>query len=118
MSMAIEIVSGICLLTGAAFCIIGGIGILRLPDLYARTHAATITDTLGAGLMLLGLMGFSGLSLVTVKLALLIVLLWVTSPTIGHALVKAAYAQGVCAPAPEPQVTVTMDAEEATDHAG
>ena len=98
MSLAIEIASGICLLTGAAFCIIGGIGILRLPDLYTRTHAATITDTLGAGLMLLGLMGYGGLSLVTVKLILIVVLLWVTSPTIAHALVKAAHAQGVRAP--------------------
>ncbi len=97
MSLAVEIISGICLLAGAIFCVIGGIGILRLPDLYTRTHAATITDTLGAGLMLLGLMGYGGLSLVTVKLVLIIILLWVTSPTIAHALVKAAHAQGVAA---------------------
>jgi multicomponent Na+:H+ antiporter subunit G len=95
MTLAVEIISGICLLAGAIFCVIGGIGILRLPDLYARTHAATITDTLGAGLMLLGLMGYGGLSLVTVKLILIGILLWITSPTIAHALVKAAHAQGV-----------------------
>ncbi len=123
MSAAVEVVSAILLLTGAVFCVIGGIGVVRLPDLYSRTHAASITDTLGAGLMLLGLMGYGGFSLVTVKLILIVVLLWVTSPTIAHALVKAAHAGGVRveeAPAEgavEASADPAPEAQESTDDA-
>ena len=48
MIAAIEIISFGLLVLGAAFCVIGGIGILRFPEFYARTHAASITDTMGA----------------------------------------------------------------------
>lgn len=95
MDMALEIVSWFLLLGGGVFCVIGGIGILRMPDFYTRTHAASITDTMGAGMMLTGLMIQGGLTLVTVKLAMLILFTIVASPTAGHALVKAAYAHGV-----------------------
>jgi multicomponent Na+:H+ antiporter subunit G len=94
-SLAVEIASGVCLGLGAALCVIGGIGILRLPDLYTRTHAATITDTLGAGLLLIGLMFLSGLSLVTVKLVLVLAFMWITGPTASHALVHAAHVHGL-----------------------
>ena len=68
-----------------------------MPDFYARTHAASITDTIGAGFVLVGL-GFQcfGLSwIIPAKLAMVAVLLLLTSPTAGHALVKAAAAHGV-----------------------
>jgi multicomponent Na+:H+ antiporter subunit G len=45
---------------GRFFCLIGGIGLLRMPDFYTRMHAASVTETLGAGLMLLGLMLHAG----------------------------------------------------------
>ena len=60
-----------CLLLGAGFCFVGGLGLLRLPDFYSRIHGGGITDTLGAGLILLGLMFQSGLSLATVKLVMI-----------------------------------------------
>ncbi len=82
-------------MTGAIFCVIGGIGLLRMPDLYTRIHAAGLTDTLGIGLILIGLTLQSGWSLVTVKLILILVYMLITSPTTTHALVKAAYAHGV-----------------------
>jgi len=92
----LDLVSWLVLGLGCFFCIVGGIGIVRLPDFYSRTHAASITDTLGAGLVLLGLMLQSdGEWLVIVKLASVGLFLFVTSPTSGHALVKAAYALGV-----------------------
>jgi multicomponent Na+:H+ antiporter subunit G len=98
---AIEIVrnmaSGACLLGGSLFCIIGGIGIVRMPDFYSRGHAAGITDTLGAGLILIGLMFLGGFSLISVKLLLILVFLFITGPTATHALVKAAYAGGLAA---------------------
>ena len=91
----LDIASWICLVVGVVFCVIGAVGILRLSDLYMRTHAATIIDTMGAGMILIGLMFQGGLTIVTVKLFLVLVLLLYTSPAASHALVKAAYVQGV-----------------------
>ncbi len=92
----LDIVSWVVLMAGCFFCIVGGIGIVRLPDFYTRTHAASITDTMGAGLVLLGLMlQADGEWLVISKLVFVALFLFVTSPTSGHALVKAAFAEGV-----------------------
>lgn len=118
MIFVIDIMSWILLVSGALLCLIGGIGILRFPDFYTRTHAASITDTMGAGLLLTGLMcqslaplaehGWGVLDTPTLnpmllcfKIALLGVFLLLTSPTSGHALVKAAYAKGVRVDGPE-----------------
>ncbi|MBI2312329.1 MAG: monovalent cation/H(+) antiporter subunit G [Betaproteobacteria bacterium] len=84
-----------CLLAGGAFCIIGAVGLLRMPDLYTRMHAASVTDTLGAGLILVGLMFQAGLSQVTGKLLVILVLLLFTNPAATHALAKAALARKV-----------------------
>ena len=90
-----DIASWALLVSGGAFCMIGGLGLLRLPDVYARMHAAGMTDTLGAGLILAGLMVQGGLSLVTVKLFLILVFLLFTSPTSTYALANAAYRRGL-----------------------
>jgi multicomponent Na+:H+ antiporter subunit G len=87
--------SWLCLSAGALFCVIGGIGLLRLPDVYARTHAAALTDTLGAGLILVGLLLHAGFGLTGVKLLLVFAFMLLTGPAAAHALVKAAYAHGV-----------------------
>jgi len=91
----IDIASWVLLIGGAGFCIIGGIGLLRMPDFYARTHAAGITDTLGAGLLLAGLLLQAGPTLIGVKLVLIFAFLELVGPTAGHALFKAAYADGI-----------------------
>ena len=95
MELARDILSWICLVGGSAFAIIGGIGLLRLPDVFARMHGSGITDTLGAGLVLSGLMLQSGLSLITVKLVFVLVFLLITSPTSSHALAKSALSHGI-----------------------
>lgn len=92
MPLAVDIVSWILLVSGAAFLIIAGIGILRLPDVFTRMHAAGIGDTLGASLIAAGLMVQSGFTLVTVKLMFVLLFLFFTSPTATHALAKAAHA--------------------------
>ncbi|MBJ95793.1 MAG: sodium:proton antiporter [Rickettsiales bacterium] len=92
---AVDMASWFLLLSGAAFCIIGGIGLLRMPDFYARTHAAGVTDTLGAGLLLAGLLLQAGPTLIGVKLVLIFAFLELVGPTAGHALFKAAYADGI-----------------------
>ncbi len=95
MELLRDIASWALLVTGGGFCLVGGIGLLRLPDVYARMHAAGITDTLGAGLILAGLMLQGGFSLVSVKLLLILVFLLFTSPAATYALANAAYRQGL-----------------------
>ena len=92
---AVDIASWVFLITGSLACVIGAIGLLRLPDFYARTHAASINDTLGAGLILAGLMLQAGATLVAVKLLMVFVFLLLTGPTSAHALAKAAARSGV-----------------------
>ena len=67
MSLLLDVVSALMLLGGAFFVTVGGIGVYRLPDFYTRLHGAGVTDTLGAGLILLGLSLQAGFSLATVK---------------------------------------------------
>lgn len=90
MTVLVDLLSWLALLGGVFFVVVGGIGMLRLPDFYTRIHAAGITDTLGAGLILLGLMLQGGWTQATIKLILILLFLWLTSPTAAHALVKAA----------------------------
>jgi multicomponent Na+:H+ antiporter subunit G len=66
-----------------------------MPDFYTRMHAAGITDTLGADLILAGLMVQAGFSLVTVKLLLVAAFLFFTSPTSTHAIANAALTAGL-----------------------
>lgn len=95
MALAIDIVSWACLVVGTLFCIAGGIGMIRFPDVYTRGHAAGVIDTGGAGFILIGLMFQAGFTLITVKLILILLLLFFTSPTATHALMKGAIAGGL-----------------------
>lgn len=90
-----DLVTWLLLLGGSFFSIVGGIGLVRLPDFYTRLHGGGITDTLGAGLVLLALMFQAGLSLVLVKLLMIMGLLLITSPTACHALSQAALSAGL-----------------------
>ena len=92
---ATEALSALLLAAGSLFCMIGALGLLRMPDFFTRMHAASVTDTLGAGLILLGLMVQAGLTLITVKLIAIGVLIFFTSPAATHALAHAALARGV-----------------------
>lgn len=105
MSVALDILSWICLVAGGAFCVIGALGMVRMPEFYTRMHAASVTDTLGAGLMLFGMILQAGIGLIAVKLLMIGLLLFFASPTATHALAKAALARGlqpVLAPGEDP----------------
>ncbi len=93
--MLINVISWICLIAGGLLAIVGGIGLLRFPDFYARLHAAGVTDTLVALLIVLGLALQSGLSMLTIKLLLILLFLLFTAPTATHALARAALADNV-----------------------
>ena len=88
-------ISAVLIVTGLLFVFAGALGILRLPDFYTRMHAAGLTDTLGAEMVLLGLAVQAGLSLLTAKLLLVGFLLFLTSPAAGHAIAHAAHQAGL-----------------------
>lgn len=105
MSMALDMLSWLCIVAGGVFCVIGAFGLVRMPDFYTRVHAASVTDTVGAGLLLLGMALQAGFTLIMVKLLMIGLLLLFANPTATHALVKAALARGVeplLAPGEEP----------------
>jgi multicomponent Na+:H+ antiporter subunit G len=91
----LDLLSWLLLLGGSFFCVVGGIGLLRLPDFYCRTHAGGLTDTLGATLIMGGLMLQAPDLLTAGKLVMIAMLLHVTSPTGTHALVRAAFSRGL-----------------------
>ncbi|MEW6291943.1 MAG: monovalent cation/H(+) antiporter subunit G [Pseudomonadota bacterium] len=95
MSVVIDILSSLCLLVGALFCLVGAVGLLRMPDFYTRVHAASVVETLGAGFILLGLMLQAGFTLVAAKLLIVGLLIFFASPTASHALTRAAMLRGV-----------------------
>lgn len=95
MSVALDIASWALILAGGGFCMVGALGLLRMPDFYTRVHAASVTDNVGSFAILLGLALQSGLTLVTVKLVFIAGLIFFTSPAATHALVKAAFERGV-----------------------
>ena len=95
MSTLIDLVGALLIAGGAFFSLVGAIGLLRMPDFYTRMHAASVTETLGAGLMLAGLMVHAGLTLVAVKLAMIGLLILFASPTASHVLAKAALRSGL-----------------------
>ncbi|MBK1700770.1 monovalent cation/H(+) antiporter subunit G [Thiococcus pfennigii] len=95
MSLVLDLVSWTMLLGGVFLGVSGAVGLFRFPDFYTRLHAAGVTDTLCAALILGGLMVQAGWSLVSIKLAFILLFLWYTSPTASHALAKAALRAGL-----------------------
>ena len=94
-AIVLEAVSWLLLIAGSFFVITGGIGLLRLPDVYSRMHAAGMTDTLGVGLFIAGMVVQGGFTLVTVKLLIILVFILFTSPTATYALANAVWSGGV-----------------------
>lgn len=95
MSTALDLLSWACLIGGGFFCLTGGLGMLRLPDFYSRSHGGGVLDSLGVALILLGLAFQADHYLVVVKLALIYLILLLTGPTAIHALARAALLAGL-----------------------
>lgn len=87
--------SGILLAAGSFFFFVGGLGLIRMPDVFTRMHAGSIADTAGAGLMLAGMMVAAGIGFVSVKLVVILGIILFTSPIATHALAQAAMHAGV-----------------------
>jgi len=95
MAVIVDVASWILLTLGGFFVLVGGIGALRMPDLYTRMHAASVTDSLGAMLILGGLVLQAGFTLAAVKLAAILIFMLFTSPTAANALASAALLAGI-----------------------
>ena len=80
---------------GVVALLIGSLGLVRLPDVYARIHAVGMIDTAGASLIILGMVIHSGFTLVSAKLILIGVFMFFTSPIATHAVARAAHKMGV-----------------------
>lgn len=94
MEQVLSVLIWALLLSGAFFLVTGALGMVRLPDVFTRMHAAGMADTMGAGLILVGLCMYSGANLITVRLVLILAFVWFTSPIATHALAKAALSGG------------------------
>ncbi|VAW93111.1 Na(+) H(+) antiporter subunit G [hydrothermal vent metagenome] len=95
MSEFIQILTGVSLLLGSFLGITGAIGLIRFPDFYSRMHAAGITDTLCATLIIFGLMLQTKWDLALVKLIIILLFIFFINPTASHALAKAALHGGL-----------------------
>jgi multicomponent Na+:H+ antiporter subunit G len=92
---------GICwgfMMLGCLFIVAGAVGLIRLPDLYTRLHAAGLADTGGTIFVLLALFLQSvfvfGHSLAAIKISLILFFTLITSPTASHTLAKTALLSG------------------------
>jgi multicomponent Na+:H+ antiporter subunit G len=95
MSALLDLASWLLLLAGGLACVVGGLGLLRMPDFYTRIHAASVSDAVGAGLILAGLLLQAGSVLVALKLVVVGLLIFFTSPAATHALARAAMHRGL-----------------------
>lgn len=95
LSDIMQIISWALILLGGVMVIIGALGSLRFPDFWSRLHAASVTDSGGVILLLLGMGIHSGFNLITFKLFLIGVFLFITGPTSSHAVANAALVSGV-----------------------
>ena len=90
----LHILSWAALAGGGFFYVVGAIGMNRMPDVFTRMHAVSVSETLGVGLLVLGMGIQAGLSLVTVKLVIILLVLWTTGAVATHALARAALHDG------------------------
>jgi len=94
LALVIDIASWLLLSAGGVFVFIGGLGALRMPDLYTRMHAASVTDTIGPALIIIGIILQAGLTLASVKLVAILLFLLLTGPTASNALASASLLAG------------------------
>lgn len=89
-----EILAIILLFGGLFFLIVGVVGLIRLPDIYNRLHALGKCDTMGSGMIILGMvMIVPGMTNV-VKLVLMIIFTLAINPVMTHLITKTAYVRG------------------------
>lgn len=90
----IKVIAMICFSGSLLAFALGTLGLFRFPDAYSRMHGVAIGDTLGAGLMGVGLLLISPNWILRVKLIVILVFFWIINPTMSHLIAKAAVIHG------------------------
>ncbi len=90
-----SLIAIVLILAGLFFLVVAAIGMLRLPDVFTRSHALSLTDSLGAFLVLAGLAIYQGFSLNLLKILVVLALLYLLNPVISHATIRAALRSGL-----------------------
>jgi multicomponent Na+:H+ antiporter subunit G len=85
----------VMIVAGLFFLIVAAIGMLRLPDVFSRSHALSLTDSLGAFLVLAGLALYQGFSLNLLKIVMVLALMYLINPVVSHATIRAALRSGL-----------------------
>jgi multicomponent Na+:H+ antiporter subunit G len=98
MDVFLNFLCWIFIISGSFFVIVGAFGTYRFPDFWSRLHAASITDSAGVILLLIGMGVYSGLTLITFKLLVIGLFLFITGPTSTHAVANAALVSGLRPP--------------------
>lgn len=91
----IDILAGVLVLVGSVFVFAAAVGIVRMPDVYVRMHAATKAGTLGSGLILVAVALIAEESGIVLRALAAVVFLIATTPVAAHLLGRAAYLSGV-----------------------
>jgi len=95
MDGVMDVLSAVFLAVGSLLLLSGAVGLLRFPDFYTRIHATSVSETLGAALMLIGLMLLAEFGIVLFKLLFILLFLLITCPTASHAMARAAQHGGL-----------------------
>ena len=90
-----SLIAIVLILAGLFFLVVAAIGMVRLPDVFTRSHALSLTDSLGAFLVLAGLAIYQGFSLNLLKILVVLALLYLLNPVISHATIRAALRSGL-----------------------
>ncbi len=90
-----EILTCVFLLLGSVLSIIAAAGVLRMPDVFIRMHAATKVGTVGVSSIVIGVMIHFGTITVTSRGVLVIAFFLLTAPVAAHMIARAAYRSGV-----------------------
>jgi multicomponent Na+:H+ antiporter subunit G len=88
--LVVDIASWALILAGSFFTVVGMLGLVRMPEVFTRMHAASVMETLGAGFLILGMILQAGPGLVSLKLLFILALFFLTAPVVTHALAQAA----------------------------
>ncbi len=94
MSLVQDVLAVFLIVSGLLIMLVGSLGILRLPDFFTRSHAASKVDTTGIIFLLAGLAVHEGLTQAMGKLLIAIAFIMVANPVAIHALARAAWNHG------------------------
>ena len=114
MPLLAQYLAPLLLVMGSFLCATGAVGIIRFPDFFTRVHASSVSDTLGAGLILVALILLSNSVIEVIKLGMILAFLLITGPTAIHALAKAAFAAGTVSEINSEEIDIRADEESSS----